>query len=336
MNVSPKMKFLVSWLIAGFPAMALSTVPCFAKKADAAEVIAQYDENENEFPEGIAIDKRGNIFVSFSILGVIDKIEPNGTVSEFAVLDPAVASPFGVLGLAVDAPGNVYAAVMSGNAGTHGVWRVSRDGQDQELLPGTGDMMFPNSLAFDKVGNLYVTDSFGAIWRIPPGGVAEMWLQHPLLGATPPPCGIGANGIAYRKRNLYVANTCEGLIVRVPVEQDGTAGIPEIVLDANALDPPHVFGPDGIALDVHGMIYTVNYFMSELVRVSPDEGTMEILASLADGDPISAPASLAFGTGKGERKSIFITNFALFGIPPGSIGPSVVKIPVKRPGLPLP
>jgi sugar lactone lactonase YvrE len=152
---------------------------------------------------------------------------------------------------------------------------------------------------------------------------------------------IRANGIAYRQRELFVANTCENLIVRVPVEKDGSAGVPEVVFDGTIPNPsfPFPFIPDGIALDVHGMIYTVNYMMSQLVRISPEDGSIEVLASFTDGDPIDEPASLAFGTGKGERKSVFITNFARFGIPPqppASIGTSVVKIPVDTPGLPLP
>ena len=112
-----------------------------------------------------------------------------------------------------------------------------------------------------------------------------------------------------------------------------------MVFDGTIPNPSFPFWPDGLALDVHGMIYTVNYLMSQLVRISPEEGTIEVLASLADGDPIDEPASLAFGTGKGERQTVFITNFARFGIPPQppvSVGTSVVKVPVDAPGLPLP
>lgn len=78
--------------------------------------------------------------------------------------------------------------------------------------------------------------------------------------------------------------------------------------------------------------------MSQLVRISPGDISIEILASFADGDPIDEPASLAFGTGKSERKSILITNFARFGIPPNppdSIGPSAVKIACGHASTPV-
>src|ERR1041384_2531847 len=48
-----------------------------------------------------------------------------------------------------------------------------------------------NDLAFDKKGNLYVTDSFQAtIWRVPPGGgTAQVWYQSPIVAGI-----FGPNG----------------------------------------------------------------------------------------------------------------------------------------------
>ena len=119
-------------------------------------------------------------------------------------------------GLAVDAPGNVYVAVASFNPATQGVYRISRDGTTCDLIPGTDDLNpdpaaleAADGLAFDKRGNLYITDAAGgAIYRAPRGGPAELWLQHPLLegtGAFGYPVPIGANGIQYWKNSLIVA-----------------------------------------------------------------------------------------------------------------------------------
>jgi hypothetical protein len=51
-------------------------------------------------------------------------------------------------------------------------------------------------------------------------------------------------------------------------------------------------------------------------------------------DGLDFPASLAFGTGKGERKSLFVTNLALG--PPEFANPGFAKIDVGQPGMPLP
>jgi sugar lactone lactonase YvrE len=297
------------------------------------EVVKQYNASEGELPEGIAVDKEGNLYVSLgapsplSNFAQIRKISPDGSETVLVEFEEPAAA-----GLAVDAPGNVYYAHFSFfNPDIHGVHRVTRDGAT-ERLPGTEGIFLPNALAFDKVGNLYVSDSWlGAIWRIPHGGSAELWLQHDLLeglGEIPGYPPIGANGIAYRHGSLYVANTEKGLIARIPILTGGDAGDPEIVAE-----DPGLYGLDGIALDVHGDIYAALVLQSKLVRIDPVDGEFTTLLTADDG--LDEPASLAFGTGKGDRQTVFVTNYALF--PPHSVeGPAVLKVDVDMPGLPLP
>ena len=287
-----------------------------------------------ELPEGVAVDKVGNVYVGLAPLGKIVKFNPKGEVSDFAFLPPPNPFGIGILGLAVDAPGNVYAGLFSGDEATQGVYKVDRDGNSARL-PGTEAITFPNALAFDKRGNLYVTDTIiGAVWRISPDGSVEMWIQDETLvgfilpdpGA--PPFPIGANGIAYRHGSLYVANTTEAQIVRIPVLKDGSAGSPEIFVK----DPVELSVLDGIALDVHGNIYGVVITQSKLVKIDAQTKEITTLATAVDG--LDFPASLSFGTGKGDRQSVFVTNYAIG--PPGGTGPALMKVEVGEPGLPLP
>jgi sugar lactone lactonase YvrE len=297
--------------------------------ADAhVEWIADFDPDQGQLPEGIAVDKVGNIFYSLDPLGEVWKISPDGMHSLYHVFGEA-----GVVGLAVDGPGNVYVARNSYD-GTHGVWRINRDAS-AERLPGSWNIAFPNALAFDKVGNLYVTDTLiGAIWRIAPGGAATMWIQDELLEGLnlpqlPFPIPLGANGIAYRQGNLYVANTEQASIVRIPILDDGSAGEPSIVAAG-----PELAVPDGLALDVHGNIYALVISQSKLVRIDPEDGSITTLATGDDG--LDFPASLAFGTGKSSRKSVFVTNYAIGGPMGTGFGPGILKIDVGGPGMPLP
>jgi sugar lactone lactonase YvrE len=290
------------------------------------EVVRIFDAAAGEWPEGIAADKVGNLYVSFMPLGQIRKITADGT-------DPVVVQfpDAGTLGLAVDAVGNLYAAHASGNPATGGVYRLARDGV-LERFAGTETMLFPNSLAFGKRGNLYVTESVtGTIWRITRSGAAAPWLQHELLeglGGIPGYPPIGANGIVHWKRTLYVANTEKGLVLRIPIGVDGSPGEPEIVADG-----PGVLGPDGLALDVFGKIYIPLVFQDKLVRLDPLDGSVTELATVDDG--LDEPASLAFSTQSGDRKTVFITNFAV--LPDdGGAGPALLKIEIGVPGLPLP
>ena len=317
-------------------------------------------------PEGVAVDNVGNVYVSVGIDNHTEvwKFDPTGVGEVLAYLPGPAAA-----GLAVDANGkHVYAAQQF-----VGVFKIDMDG-DWALVPGTDAIVLPNSLAFDKKGNLYITETFsfdpeadglldyyefcdvavnpeavfdgyfgrGGIWVVPKGGEAQLLLRHDLLTGVcapiPIPYPVGANGLAYRHGSLFVANTEKALLLEVPVLKRGGLGevsiladLSGIVIDGFTFGPPMI---DGIALDVHGSIYAAIVTGNAIVRVSHDGGSPEVLAT--DVDELTFPASLAFGTGKGERKSVFVTNLAFDPYPPFLRGPGLTKIDVGQPGMPLP
>jgi gluconolactonase len=284
--------------------------------------LVSFDASAGELPEGVTVGKRGTIFLTLAPLGKLVAVKREGSQRTVATL-PTGEGP-SALGLAVDARDNVYVAVTTGDAATTGVYRVAHDGSTARL-PGTGAIAFPNALAFDKRGTLYVTDSTaGAVWRIPRSGVAELWLQDPLLegdGSSPLPFPLGANGIAYRGGVVYVANTELGRIVAIRVGTDGSPLSPRVIAQGSAL-----VGADGLALDVHGRLYVAVASQSTIVRLDPDGSNMTTIATASDG--IDFASSLAFGTTKGERSTLYAVNFAvgpMFGFPPGA-GPALLAI----------
>lgn len=290
------------------------------------QTVVSFDPSAGEFPESLTVDKTNDVFVSLvNPVGDIREFRPNGDSSVFAHFD---VGGFGPLGLKVDPSGIVYVAVSSFDPATRGVYRVRSDGTSARL-PGTDGMAFPNDLALDKRGNIYATDSIGgAVWRIPRGGSAEIWFQSPLLqgtGAFGLGFPLGANGIAIRHEQIIVANTEGGRIVRIPIQQDGSAGTAVTIADG-----PSLFGADGIALSVHGDIYVAVNPQNTLVRVT-STGSIETLATAVDG--LDNPSSVAFGSGKGDRQSLFLANFSVFSASPH---PGVLKVAVGEPGQPLP
>lgn len=308
-------------LIIKMVALALALFVSFAftsTRTNLVMEIAVFDPLNGEFPEGIAVDKKGNIYVGLGPplgdFGEIRRIDPDGTQTTVLQLD---GGP-GPAGLAVDAQGNVYYALFTFDENTRGVYRLTGDGAT-ERLPGTGSIMLPNGLAFDKRGNLYVSDSIpGIIWRIPRGGSAEMWRQHESLlgcGLDPNFPPVGANGVAFWHNDLYVASTEQGIIVRIPILPNGSAGEPEVVAGDADCDPAltGLDSVDGIALDVHGDIIAALVIQNKMVKVDMDTG--EVTELLNEDDGLHNPASVAFGTGRKMRQTVFFTNFAL--IPPG-------------------
>ncbi len=304
------------------------------------EVHKAFDESPNHLPEGIAIDNSGNIFVSLGPpffvgggYGALYQISPDGTETLLVEYPegPAIA------GLTVDSEGGVYFAMPDPGQPNVGVYRVTDEGA--ERIPGTENMAVPNGLAFDDEGNLYATDSIlGSIWRMAPDGSseAEPWISHELLAGCSEEDAVGANGIALWESGFYVANTGNGLLVYVPILEDGSAGEPEVIAgDPECNSGEELYAMDGIALDEEGNVYALLVLQHKFVVINPGDGTHELLLDEEDG--LWNGASLAFGTLEANRASLFITNYAV--LPPepeNSLGPAVLKFDVGTPGLPMP
>ncbi len=61
-----------------------AAVPAFAQ----VTAFVTFDRSQGQLPESIAIDKSGNIYVSFVGAHSVAKVTPAGVVSTFAVLPP--------------------------------------------------------------------------------------------------------------------------------------------------------------------------------------------------------------------------------------------------------
>ena len=291
-----------------------------------------------DMPEGIALNDQGDIFLGDRRLlaggehrrGDILRITPDGQVSRYASL--GLSGPdfnVGLAGLAVDAGGDVYAAFISHNPATHGVWRIDRHGRKTRLA-GSAAMLVPDALAFDARGNLYVSDAEdGTLWRFPPAGSGALWVRHPLLA--PRGLGIGANGVAFiPPATLYVANTEQNLIARIPIRADGRPGTPSV-----AAADPLLQIIDGLAADAHGDLYAAVVGFSivgtaPVVRVDPRTGAVAPVTMGTEG--FDWPTSLAFGRGPRDHKSLYVANSGLFAEGRPDAAPGVVRLGAGVPG----
>jgi len=292
-------------------------------------VILGFDQ-PGELPEGIVAAADGSLYFTLAPRGQVLRLPRRdarrwGPPRVVATLPPPLPNAPGALGLTLDDAGNVYCAYAAFNE-NRGVWLVTALGWAFRL-PQSENIVFPNALAFDESGNLFVTDTAaGAVWRIPPGGGAGAapWITHPTLqgtGVLGNPFPLGANGLAWDEchRSLVVANTEQGLLVRIPVLAGGGPGEPQVLRD-------DLFTVDGVAVDSRGSIYAAIAGLNEVVRVSADGSLVETLHS---GAPLHLPASLAFGRAALDRHTLFITNFA-FDPSLGSTGPALIYYRVAR------
>lgn len=298
---------------------ALAGNPLGASREAKGKVMTVVTFDPSQLTEGLAIDKEGNIYVGFYYTGQIWRITRNGDQSILTTLDVG-SSGGGLVGLAVDEEGDLYACDASAEAATNGVWKVERSGASR-LFAALDPTGFPNAIALDEAGNLFVTDSYlSEIWKISPSGEAKVWLQDTLLA---PVFAYGANGIEFDGGDLFVANTDQGTILRIKLGDDDRRRRPEVFVQSPAL-----VGADGIAFDARHNLYVAVDYQNTIVSVSPG-GKITTLATASDG--LDFPASTSFGQSRGQRKFLFWTNGGY------NLGkPSLQKLDVGVPGVPLP
>jgi sugar lactone lactonase YvrE len=301
---------------------AMGAAPAAAKHSPPGPtVVTSFDSPS--FAESLAADRHGNLYAAVTnwdtLSGQVIRITPDGHQSPFgeALQDGMVT------GLAFDQKGDLYVGFASFDPEVaQGVFRVDAHGAPTQILS-LGWDSFPNGLAF-HAGYLYVSDStLGAVWRVRPGDVvspATPWLEDPLLA---PESSLGANGLAFRGNDLYIAVYDSGRIVRVPVTPQGTPGDLEVVPGG---EQPALAEVDGIAFDVRGNLYATTN-TNAVLRLTP-QGTLE---SLVDPSWLDYPTMPVFGTAPQARTTLFVAN--------GSYEdgtPSVIAFDVGREGMTLP
>lgn len=292
---------------------ALLIAGVFAPRVN-AELLQAFDPTNGEFPESVAPDHRGNVYVSLTgSRGEIRRLDREGEMQSFFQLDPAPVESFGILGLATDHYGHVYAAIASFHPATHGVWQIDPDGSGFRI-PGSEDILMPNDLDFDRHGNLYVTDTMmGAVWRIgttqPEGRPVELWIQHDLLlasGPVNPNVDLGANGIAIKGSEVYVAVTEGARVVRIDISPDGSAGTPTVFAQH-----PDLLLIDGLDFDHRGRLYgaIVALRAQELGRIMHIRHDAAPEPVLGPGDGLQLPTNLAFANTQRGRGKVYVANW---------------------------
>src|SRR6185295_13968176 len=154
-------------------------------------------------PEGIAVDRAGNVYVT-----TVAANKPPSSEGTLLVFDPRgrhlrTVTVKGSSRLLLDIQfhprtGKLLVADYKGGR-ILSVDTVSGDSTVFMTVGGRNPGL--NSILFDDAGNAYVTDSHqGIVWKTgPEGGQATAWVTSPLLRPTRLPPGIGANGMAFNK-----------------------------------------------------------------------------------------------------------------------------------------
>jgi gluconolactonase len=234
--------------------------------------------------EGICVAPDGTCYVSGE-QGQIYRIEADDTAQE-------VATTGGwTLGLAADGDGRIYAC-------------DPRRGCVMRWTPGRGDpvpwttgvpgvpLVTPNWGAFAPDGSFYFTDS--GHWKARDG---SLLVVRPGQGPATDRTSIWTtetrdfpNGLAVHPdgHEVWVLESTPGRLVAVPIEPDGSAGRPRVLVDL----PGAV--PDGIAFATDGSVVIACYRPDVVYRWREDTG-LEVLAHDPEGTALAAPTNVLFG-----------------------------------------
>ncbi len=260
-------------------------------------------------PEGITADPAGNIYTSLFAVGGTST--GTGQVFVFAPsgrllrrLDIAGSSTF-LLGLAFRPAMHDLLVIDFGGKKVFSVDPVMGSASVFTDIGGSAGL---NALTFDRAGNVYISDSFGGtIWKTDPtGGVAVPWVTAPLLAtAGVPP--FGANGIAFNNSGtaLFVANTGNDTVVRVPVKNDGSADAPKVFVNS-------INGADGLIIDEEDNLWVCANQADEIVVVDPTGRAIAKLGDFGGIDPHGAPNGLLFPASLVlSGQFLYVTNLSL-------------------------
>ena len=271
-----------------------------------------------EFPEGLAYDSAGALYISD--VHRILKVQPDGTLVRLAVSTTAFNGP-----IAVDPAGDVYYTPSPGYA----IARLNADSSSTPIAgtipgqfsngcgsgtnPAIGDAKTATfgvigSLVVDQTGNVLATDgSNSTVRQINPAGQIRT-----LAGAPPSFSGDGGpasaatfsdpQALAYDPAgNLYVADTGNNRIRKITTDgvittiggQGGPTG--DMVYSCSGSNSNWLHSPAALALDASGAVYVADTLNHRVVKLAAD-GTQILFAGIGTAGYALSPVGTAANT----------------------------------------
>lgn len=293
-------------------------------------------------PQGVTLDRDGNLYVADSGNNNVRKITPAGVVTAFAggtstrggIDGTGTGSRFYFpLGVSIDSGGNLYVA----DTNNHAVRKISSAGVVSTLAGPLGNTWFndgnaatarfylPRGIVADSRGTVFVIDETNAtIRRVSPTGDVTTFAGSATapFGSTD---GTGPAARFFQPRglaidgadNMYVADYFADTIRKITPAGVVTTIAGSATAPSGSTDGPgataRFFGPGAIASDAGGTLYVTDTLNSTIRKIAPD-GVVSTLAGTAgqlgtsDGTGAAARFLLPFGIAVDRSGNVYVAD----------------------------
>jgi hypothetical protein len=233
-----------------------------------------------DLPTAMAFDSKGNAWVAsyFSMLTELPALGGGGSVQQIASSSAALNESYG---LTIDGSDNIWVAnEQTANSINNGDGSVAKFSNTGQLLSGTngysaGGVFFPQGLAADTTGNVWVVDyGDSLVSLLSTSGAAVNGTTAWGSGQLSLPVAVAVD----TSHNAWVVNQSEGTITRFSA--DGST----------ATQISCCNGASGLAIDQGGNVWVANYFGNSLSEVS---STGAVLLNGQTGGGVDHPQAVA-------------------------------------------
>ena len=308
------------------------TVYSAGSKGDVAPIAVVAGSNTGlGYPEGIALDSRGNLYTDGYIEGVGNTVDvypagSNGNVFPAATIAGLDTGLQFTGGIALDSGGNIYVANSGGGPNDDGGVTVYAAGSSGNAVPtATITSSFtglegPSGIALDSSRNIYVANQFGNYGNVAAGSI-DIYSAGSYATGTPIATIAGdSTGLSYpfgialdSADNIFVLNRDNAITV-YPAGSAGDAA-PNATISVDRSGKSY---PIAIAVSPHGDLYVANQGIVNCYRRScsqPGPDSVSVYRARSDGNArpsavisgpdtgLASPSAIAVHGG-----SIYVTN----------------------------